>query len=210
MFFDMDGVIFKDMNFWMSLHKEFGTLEKGKQLTDKYLLTDYNRLVKEVVVKLWKGKSAKPYYDLVNSAEYLQGVEKLFKYIKTKGLITAIITGGSIDVARRAQKDFGIDHIFANELVIKDNKVAGEFVWPIGAGNEKKAEIIRTLCFNLNISLKDCIYIGDQDTDLEAFKIVGLSIAFNSNSDKLKKTASFIVDSQDLSGIISILKKELE
>lgn len=27
--FDMDGVIFKDVNFWMELHKAFDTLEKG-------------------------------------------------------------------------------------------------------------------------------------------------------------------------------------
>ncbi len=25
--FDLDGVIFKDINFWMELHKKFGTLE---------------------------------------------------------------------------------------------------------------------------------------------------------------------------------------
>ena len=47
--FDMDGVIFKDINFWMSLHKEFGTLEQGKELTAKFLHTDNDRLDEEVV-----------------------------------------------------------------------------------------------------------------------------------------------------------------
>ena len=32
---------------------------------------------------------------------------------------------------------------FANELVIRDGKVAGEFIWPIGAGKEKKTQIIQ-------------------------------------------------------------------
>ncbi len=205
--FDMDGVIFKDISFWMELHKKFGTLEQGKILTKKYLHTNYNKLVEEVVVKLWKGKDAKPYYDLVNSLEYLPGVKKTFDYVKKKGLITAIVSASSIDVARRVQKDFGIDHIFANELIIKDGKVSGEFVWPIGSGKEEKSKIIKDLCNDLGISTKECIYIGDDDIDVKAFKEVGLSIAFNSKSDELKKVATHIINSNNLSDIINYLPK---
>ena len=50
--FDMDGVIFKDINFWLELHKAFGTFGLGKWLTKRYLHADYGRLVEEVVVKL--------------------------------------------------------------------------------------------------------------------------------------------------------------
>lgn len=203
--FDMDGVIFKDINFWMELHKKFGTLEQGIELTKKYLHTDYDRLVEEVVVKLWKGKDAKPYYDLVNSIEYLPGVKETFNHLKTRGYMTAIISASSIDVARRVQKDYGIDHIFANELVIRDGKVAGEFIWPIGAGKEKKAQIIRDLCSNHSISPKDVIYVGDSDTDIEAFKEVGISIAFNSSSEELKKVAKYAVDTHNLADVIKYI-----
>ena len=63
----MDGVLFKEVNFWMELHKVFGTLTEWKILTSKYLNSNYEKLVHEVVVKLWKGKNAKLYFDLVNS-----------------------------------------------------------------------------------------------------------------------------------------------
>lgn len=201
----MDGVIFKDINFWMELHKKFGTLEQGIKLTEKYLYTDYNRLVEEVVVKLWKGKDAKPYYDLVNSIEYLPGVKEIFNHLKTRGYIAAIISASSIDVARRVQKDYGIDHIFANELIIRDGKVAGEFIWPIGAGKEKKAQIIRDLCSSMDISPKDVIYVGDSDADIEAFKEVGISIAFNSSSEELKKVSKFVVDTHNLADVIQYI-----
>lgn len=204
--FDMDGVIFKDINFWMELHKKFGTLEQGKELTKKYLHTNYDRLVEEIVVKLWKGKDAKPYYDLVNSIEYLPSVKDVFSFIKKRDYITAIISASSIDCARRVQKDFGVDHIYANELVIKDGKVSGEFVWPIGAGKEKKAEIIKHLCNDLRIKLKEVVYIGDSDTDIEAFKIVGKSIAFNSSSDELKQVADYVVESENLAGVLKYLE----
>jgi HAD superfamily phosphoserine phosphatase-like hydrolase len=200
--FDMSGVIFKDINFWMTLHERFGTLKKGRELTDKYLYTDYKRLVDEVVVKLWKGKDAAPYFALVESMTYLDGVEETLRAVKKKGYITAIISASCLDAARRVQKDFGIDCIFANGLLIRDGKVSGDFVWPIGAGNERKAEALRSLCSQLGIAVEESIFVGDSNTDLEAFRAAGLSIAFNSSSDDLKAVADKIVEGDDLSDIL--------
>ncbi len=202
---DMDGVIFKDTNFWLELHKRFGTLEQGKRLTEQYLHKDYNKLVEEVVVKLWNGKDAKPYYELVNSLKYLPGVKETFNHIKRRGYMTAIISASSIEAARRVQRDFGIDHVFANELVVRDGKVSGEFIWPIGAGKDNKARIIKDLCKDLGIRTDECIYIGDSNTDVEAFKEVGLSIAFNTASDRLKKVATHVVNGSNLAGIIKYI-----
>lgn len=199
---DMDGVIFKDVSFWMELHKKFGTIEEGIELTKKYLHTDYDKLVEEVVGKLWKGKDAKPYYELINSIEYLPGVKETFDHLKKRGYIIAIVSASSIDVARRVQKDYGVDHIFANDLIIRDGKISGEFTYPVGAGKEYKAQIIRSLCSNSGISPKEVIYVGDSDTDIEAFKEVGISIAFNSSSEELKKVAKHVVDSDNLVDII--------
>lgn len=157
--FDMDGVIFKDVNFWMELHGAFGTMKQGKELTEKYLHTDYDKLVEEVVGKLWKGRDAAPYYNLINSLEYLPGVRETFTHLKQRGYLTAIISASSIDAARRAQKDFGVDYIFANELIIRNNRVTGEFIWPIGAGKERKAKVIHYLCAAIGIVPGEVIYI---------------------------------------------------
>ena len=201
----MDGVIFKDINFWMEVHRVFDTLEQGKELTKKYLHTDYNKLIEEVVVKLWKGKDARSYYELVNQLEYIDGVDIVFKDLKKRDVITAIISASSIDVARRVQKDYGIDHIYANELVIKNGKVSGEFIWPIAAGREKKAEIIKHLCLDLSINLEEVIYVGDSDADIEAFKVVGKAIAFNSSSEELKKVADIVVEGDDLAKVLDYI-----
>ncbi|MGV8169644.1 MAG: HAD family hydrolase [Candidatus Nanoarchaeia archaeon] len=203
--FDIDGVIFKDPNFWMEVHRKFGTLDQGKVLTKKYLSSDYSRLVEEVVVKLWKGKDAAPYYELINSLEYLKGVRETFEFAKQKKYLTALVSASSIDLAKRVQKDFEVNYIFANELVIKEGKVSGEFVWPIGEGTKEKAEIIRKLCRDIGISEKECIYIGDSKKDIDAFREVGKSIAFNSTSEELKKAATHVVDSDNLSDVIKYL-----
>ena len=123
-------------------------------------------------------------------------------------MITALVSASSIEVARRVQKDFWVDHIYANELVIKDGKGSGEFVWPIGSGQHKKAEIIRELCKSLEIKTSETIYIGDSIKDLEAFKEVGLAIAFNTDSDELKEAADYLLESEKLSDVIKIFEKE--
>ncbi len=195
---DLDGVLFKDVNFWLEMHKAFGTYAQGVELTKRYLHTDYDRLVKEVVGTLWKGKDAAPYFRLVGSLEYLPGVPEVFAHVKRLGLTTAIISASSIEAAWRVQRDFGVDYIYANELVIKDGRVSGEFIWPIGAGRDKKAKAVMELCDLLNISPREAICIGDSDADLEAFKIVGRSIAFNCASEELKRAATYVVESADL------------
>ena len=203
--FDMDGVLIKPVHFWNEVHKVFGTVEEGERLTKKYLHSNYALLV-EQVMKLWRGKEAGPYFELVNSVEYMEGVREVFDFIKEKGYTTAIISASSIHVAERIQRYFGVDHIFANKLVIDNNRVTGEFVWPIGAGNHKKAEIIRKLCAELRISSKEVIYIGDDDIDFEAFQEVGVSIAFNSKSKGLRKVATHVVEGDDLRKIIQYLR----
>ena len=203
--FDMDGVIFKDINFWMELHKSFGTLEEGEILTKKYLDTNYEKLVEEVVGKLWKGKDAKLFYELVNTLEYNPGVKEAFEAVHAKGYKTAIISASSIDCARRVQRDHGIDHVFANDLIIQNGKVAGKFDWPIAAGHHNKAQILLGLCELLEVDPKNTIYIGDSDKDIEASKVVGQSIAFNSDSQELKKVTTRVINSNDLSKIIPYL-----
>src|SRR3989344_3465140 len=130
--FDMDGVLFEHFNFWYELHKRFGTYKKGKELTEKYKKNNYAKLAEEVVNKLWKRK-----------------------------IKTAIITSGPRELALKAQKVLGIDFIFTNELVIKNNIITGDFKWPIADGKNEKVNALRKLCRKLNISLDEIAYVGD-------------------------------------------------
>lgn len=200
----MDGVIFEHKNFWLELHKALGTLEEGKRLTEKHLHTDYAKLVEEVVHKLWKGKKAAPYHNLIESINYLPGVKEVFKEIKRKDYFTAIVSSGPIDLARRAQHDLGIDFVYANELVIQNRKISGDFLWPVES-KEKKVGIIKHLCHDLGVKPKEVVFVGDSDNDLDAFRFVGTSIAFNDAPLELKKAAMYCVEGKDLKGILKFI-----
>ena len=57
----------------------------------------------------------------------------------------------------------------------------------------------------MSIKQDKVIFIGDSDTDIEAFKEVGLSIAFNSASEELKKVATHVIKTHNLADIIKYI-----
>jgi len=53
--------------------------------------------------------------------------------------------------------------------------------------------------------LDEVIYVGDSLTDVDAFKAVGLSIAFNTECAELKDVATHVVESNVVSDVIKHL-----
>jgi phosphoserine phosphatase len=209
---DMDGVLVNAHNFWLELHKAFGTLEEGAELTKAYLTTDYAKLVEEVAGRLWRGRDAAPYYALVHAIPRMAGIAEFFRELDRfehngKRIPRAIITGGCYDMADSIAKEHGVQFIFANQLVIEGGVTTGEFKWPVGAGGYTKAQIIEQLCDDLEMLPQEVLMIGDSDSDLEAFRICGASIAFNSASERLKAQATYVINSKDLRDLIPVLEK---
>jgi phosphoserine phosphatase len=207
---DMDGVLTTTKNFWMDLHDAYGTLEEGTALTTQYLHTDYAKLVEEVVGRLWKGKPAAPFTELVARVPYSPGISEFFAALDTLRLDgervpRAILTGGPFELAERIRTEFGVDFIFANQLGIHDHKVTGVSQWPVGAGTHTKARLIEQLCDDLDILPTEVLYVGDSAKDVDAFKVVGISVAFNGAPDELKTVATHVVESGDLRDLIPLL-----
>jgi len=198
--FDLDGVIYSTKNAWSEVHKVFKTTKIAKELEEKYLKTNYPKLVDEVVKKLWAGKNAKPYFELLKSFKYNPGVKETIKEIKKKGFKIAIISGAPLDLVRIAQKDLGINYIFGNHLVVENNMISGDFI--SAHDFHGKGNTLKSLCEKENISLKDVIAIGDGENDISMMKITGKSIAFNSKSKKLKQVCDIVVDSNDLREVL--------
>jgi phosphoserine phosphatase len=187
----------------MELHKAYGTFEEGLELTKKYVKTDYEKLVKEVIGRLWKNKPADVYFRMVNEAEYVPGAVETLKALKSRGYKTAIVTSGPSDLAKRAQKELGIDYIYSNHLETENGKITGSIDmknWPLRYGN--KGEIMRKLCDEHNIDYKDCIVVCNEDNDIKMARTAGFAIAFCPVDDEIKKYCNLIIDKRDLTLIL--------
>jgi phosphoserine phosphatase len=209
--FDMDGVVFEHCNFWMELHKKLGTYDEGKALTEKHVKTDYSTLVDEVVGRLWKGKSADVYHSLVEEVGYFRGAAEAVAALKQKGYLIAIISSGPKDLALRAQKELGIDYVYANELVVEGGMITGEFRWPVA--HDRKAVVLKELAEEHHLHLSEIIVVGDSDADIKMMRVAGCGIAFCSDSDALRQVATVVVDEKDVRAILphieSFEKKEI-
>ena len=100
-------------------------------------------------------------------------------------------------------------YMVTNKLVIKNNKIAGKFVWPIAEGHDKKVMALKKICKKTKIKLKECIAILDDKNDVELAKAVGFSISFNSSSKELDKAADKVIKIKDLTKVLEEIKKRL-
>jgi len=201
--FDMDGIIFEHFNFWLELHKAYGTFEEGAELTKKYLKTGYKKLVEEVIGRLWKDKPAEIYFDLIKKIKYLPGAKETIDELKKKGYKIAIISSGPSDLAERTKKELGIDYVYTNKLLIKDGKVAGSKdlkYWSVA--NDNKQAALRDFCKQHNLLLKDVIVVVHGDNDIPMAKSAGFAIAFNPDSKELEKYCNVIIKGDNLTKIL--------
>ncbi|MFH1209271.1 MAG: HAD hydrolase-like protein [archaeon] len=200
--FDMDGIIFEHFNFWLELHKAYNTYEEGIILTKKYLKTDYQKLVDEVIGRLWKGKSSSIYFDLIKKANYVKGAKETLKELKNKGYKIGIVSSGPSDLAERAKKECKIDYYFTNKLLIKNGKITGSKdikYWPIRHGSKK--DPLKEICKLSNTKIKDSIVVIHEDSDLEMAQEAGFVIGFNP-SKEIKTYCKVIIKGDDLREIL--------
>lgn len=208
--FDMDGTIFEHTNFWLELHKRLGTETEGRKATEEWLHADYDRLIDIVIHRLWKGKPAQPFLDLIAETRYLPGVEATIRALKARGYAIAMITSGPEQLLARAMEELGIEHGVANRLDIADGLITGESrnadgstMWPVTA--DGKIAAAERLCADLGFRMEDAVAVGDGRNDLPLFEAVGMSIAFNAHDGELKRAATHIVEGNDLSRILGFL-----
>src|SRR6516162_3603054 len=161
--FDMDGVIFQGCNFWLDLHRTFGTDQAALDLADLYMTNDYRLLSRLTVEDLWAGKSARPFIDLIETRRLMPGAKELFNFLNDNGIRTAIISSGPYQLAQRAQKLFGIDQIRANHVMIEGKRFVGTV--DVQVEDSKKDLVAKEIMEALGASYLEAAGIGDSLSD---------------------------------------------
>jgi phosphoserine phosphatase len=204
----MDGVIFEGDNFWIELHKLFGTERQGLFLAKKYMQSSYEYMASIVAGRLWKGKESSAYEKLIKERIYHPGIKKVFDYLHQRHILSAIISTGSFDLAKRAQLELGIDEIRANKLEIENGILTGKVDIQVVEGQKYKIGLELVSAFN---TLPQCTaFVGDSDSDIDLAKVVYLPIAYNSKSVELNTVAKYSLAYGNLEGIINILNQNRE
>ena len=197
---------------WTVLAKEISEAcfieeEKTKDLwlTNKYI--SYTQWMKETVeIQIKHGMNESHLKTVLSKAKIQNGAVELIQFLKNKGYLTVLISGGFKELADLTQRKLKIDHAYSACEYFFDSYGNVEHFNLLPTDEEGKLVFIRHLASEYNSDLDSCIFIGDGKNDVFIAKNVGTSIAFNAQKE-LKDVATFIVDQEtpDLSAIINII-----
>jgi phosphoserine phosphatase len=154
-------------------------------------------------VALLRGLPESRVRELLNSIPLVQGAEHLIGTLRMLGYKTAILSGGFLFFAEHLQARLGIDYVFANDLDIANGVVSGEVHSPIVDG-ARKAELLRQIARQENISLEQVVAVGDGANDLPMLGIAGMGIAFRAKP-LVRQTASHAVSFLGLDSLLYLI-----
>jgi phosphoserine phosphatase len=196
----MDGVLVDIKSSWTIVHKAFNVDET--ETFRRYLRGEFDYL--EFIrrdIGFWGDVHVNQIRKILNQVPIMPGTEYTFRLLHKNGYETAIISSGISILAEKLKKKLGIDHIFANELLLDTKGIlTGEAnpVVPIW----EKGKVLQNLLSNLAMKPDYCAVVGDSIFDIPLFDLAGFSIAFNSKDKRVNNIADVSIESNDLRDIL--------
>ena len=176
--FDMDSTLIRH-EVIDELAREAGVWEAVSRITEAAMRgeMDFDASLARRVALL-KGLDEAAMRRVADRLELTEGAETLVGALRRFGFKTAILSGGFRYFGRILQRRLGIDHVHANDLEVVDGKLTGRVLGAI-VNARRKADLLREIAAQENISLQQAIAVGDGANDLPMLAAAGLGIAFH-------------------------------
>lgn len=203
--FDLDGTLTQERSIWEYIHKKlgkwFGFAEEYQNLFLEGKIS-YEEFC-ERDAQVWRGMGVNELLAIIKTVPFHHGVDEIISYLKRKGLKLAMVSSGLSLLTNWVHDKYAFDYSVSNDLLHENGVLTGKV--KIRVYYDKKAEWVEKILRQLEMKPEEVIAIGDSRGDMDMFKMVGFSIAFNSSWSGLEKIASLCVQSQNLTDIIPTL-----
>jgi len=210
-FFDLDGTLIDGFEYIYQHLWDYFDVEKSQT---REVLKQYLR--KEITYEAWvandvrllqeAGATKATMLEAIGTLYPMKGAFEVLDILKKQGHKLFVLSGG-MDLLIEAvfgEKAAIFDDIFINRYVFDEQGYIAKAI-PTKYDMEHKATCLKDTAQKYSLSLQDCIFIGDNQNDLDAALVAGVSIAFNCKSDELAQAATHHVDSNDLRDILPFL-----
>ncbi|MBA1147155.1 phosphoserine phosphatase SerB [Ectothiorhodospiraceae bacterium WFHF3C12] len=201
--FDMDSTLIQQ-EVIDEMAKAAGAGEEVSKVTEAAMRgeIDFRQSLRRRVEAL-AGLDAAVLEDIAGRLTLTEGAERLLRTLKTLGYRTAVISGGFTYFGRYLQQKLDLDYVYANELEIRDGKVTGAVVGEIVDG-QMKAQLLRQIAEEEQITLEQVIAVGDGANDLPMLREAGLGIAFHAKP-VVQESARQAISTVGLDGILYLM-----
>jgi phosphoserine phosphatase len=221
MFFDMEGTIFAKQvsphrgekeaaypGLWSRLMFELGPLamKEDAETIRKWESGEYESYLDwcdESIRILQRYGLTKSLFDhVIESIPYNLGARETCRALNERGVKTAIVSGGFVEQARKAQVDLRITHMYsAAELYWDDT--GGLIHWNMFPSDfEGKVDFVRLLMREYKLTPEQCGFVGDGKNDVFIAKEVGVSFAYQAHNE-LKAVATY--ELEEFADILSFM-----
>ena len=198
--FDVEGVLY-DAEYLPILAEKVNKDKEIWEITKKGLegKIDWVDGLKERV-QLLNGIDYDTCIQIANSLPIMTGAKEACRALKDAGWKLIAVSGGFTIITDRLKKELGLDFVYSNELVFKDDKL-DDVIVSVDADKAKSAMIkIR----EWDEKKENIIAVVDGANDIKLFDITGFGIAFRAQ-DLVKDLATVTLDEKDLSKIVGLI-----
>ena len=198
--FDVEGVLY-DAEYLPILAEKVNKEKEIWEITKKGLegKIDWVDGLKSRV-QLLNGIDYDTCIQIANSLPIMTGAKEACRALKDAGWKLMAVSGGFTIITDRLKKELGLDFVYSNELVFKDDKL-DDVIVSVDADKAKSAMIkIR----EWDEKKENIIAVVDGANDIKLFDITGFGIAFRSQ-DLVKDLATVTLDEKDLSKIVGLI-----
>ena len=198
--FDVEGVLY-DAEYLPLLAEKVNKENQIWEITKKGIegKIDWVEGLKERV-HLLNGIDYDTCVEVANSLPIMTGAKEACLALKEAGWKIMAVSGGFTIITDRLKKELGLDFVFSNELVFKDDKL-DDVIVNVDADKAKSAMIKVN---EWNEKKEDIVAVVDGANDLKLFDITGFGIAFRAQ-DLVKDLATVTLDEKDLSKIVGLI-----
>ena len=198
--FDVEGVLY-DAEYLPILAEKVNKEKEIWEITKKGLegKIDWVDGLKSRV-QLLNGIDYDTCIQIANSLPIMTGAKEACRALKDAGWKLMAVSGGFTIITDRLKKELGLDFVYSNELVFKDDKL-DDVIVSVDADKAKSAMIkIR----EWDEKKENIIAVVDGANDVKLFDITGFGIAFRAQ-DLVKDLATVTLDEKDLSKIVGLI-----
>jgi len=197
--FDLEGVLVDGCGSWTEVHKGLDTVKEADANAREYYdgKITFNEWAQRDV-KLWEGIHIEKICKILNKIKLMKGASYAIPKLKRKYKLV-IISGGLDILVNRIRDKLYMDYALANELIVKNNKVAGIKTTVDFYG---KGYLLRKIANDFGMSPKECASVGDYLNDVPMFEASGFSVAFNPKHQAVVDSADEVVYGKDLRKIL--------
>jgi phosphoserine phosphatase len=176
--FDVDSTLIQGEVIEM-LAAKAGFEPQVKEITDAAMAgeIDFTESLHRRVALL-EGLSSSVLDEVGEALELTAGARTTIRTLKRLGFRCGVVSGGFTQVIQKLVDDLGLDFCAANELEIVDGKLTGRVVGEI-IDRPGKATALRRFADSYEVSLAQCVAVGDGANDIDMLSAAGLGVAFN-------------------------------